>query len=249
MRSKVKALVENLDSTAGRRFELTIQVLVIVSLLEYSISTLRNLPEPMKTGLEAIEVVVVVVFTAEYLLRLYAADNRLKFATSFYGVVDLVAVLPFYAGLGVDLRSLRSIRLLRVFRLLKFARYTRAVDHLRRAFLSVKEEIAIYFVATLIVIFLASVGIHFFESEAQPEAFGSIFHCAWWAVVTLTTVGYGDAYPVTVGGRLFTSVLLIAGLGLVAVPSGIVASALVAVPRTSDREDRPVVESHQRGDV
>lgn len=238
MRSNIKDLVNHSDSKAGRWFEVAIQVLVLISLVEYSISTLRGLPTTAMAVLEAIELVVVGVFTVEYLLRLYAADDRLRFVFSFYGIVDLVAILPFYAGLGSDLRTLRTLRLLRVFRVLKFARYTRAVEHLKQALLSVKEEIAVYLVATGIVIFLASVAIHYFEAEAQPEAFGSVFHCAWWAVVTLTTVGYGDVYPVTVGGRLFTSVLLIAALGLIAIPSGIVASALMGTPRSAGGTER-----------
>ena len=95
-----------------------------------------------------------------------------------------------------------------------------------RAFLIAKEELVLFGATALITLYLASVGVHYFESKAQPEAFGSVFHSLWWAIVTLTTVGYGDVYPITLGGRIFTFFVLIIGLGIVAVPTGLFASAL-----------------------
>ncbi len=94
------------------------------------------------------------------------------------------------------------------------------------AFMLVKEEIVLFFVCTIILIFITSAGIYYFENEAQPETFKSIFHSAWWSIVTLTTVGYGDIYPITLGGRIFTFFVLMIGVGLVTVPAGLVASAL-----------------------
>jgi len=131
---------------------------------------------------------------------------------------------------GVDLRAVRVLRFFRVFRVFKVLRYTKAIQRLKNAFSDVKEELVVYVMATMILVYLASVGIYYFESEAQPKQFGSIFHCLWWAIVTLTTVGYGDAFPITVGGRIFTSVVVILGIGTVAVPTGLLASAL-AKPR------------------
>jgi voltage-gated potassium channel len=145
---------------------------------------------------------------------------------SFFGIVDLLAVLPFYISTGVDLRSVRAFRLLRLFRLLKLARYSAAVQRFHRAFLIAREELALFGATALIVLYLSSVGIYYFEREAQPEAFGTVFHALWWAIATLTTVGYGDVYPVTAGGRVFTFFVLVTGLGIVAVPTGLFASAL-----------------------
>jgi voltage-gated potassium channel len=109
---------------------------------------------------------------------------------------------------------------------LKLARYSEAVKRFHRAFIIVKEELALFLFIALIVLYLAGVGIYYFENPAQPEAFSSIFHSLWWAVATLTTVGYGDIYPITVGGKLFTFFVLVIGLGVVSVPAGLVASAL-----------------------
>jgi len=118
------------------------------------------------------------------------------------------------------------MRLFRVLRLLKVLRYTKALDRFKKAFRSIKEELILFLLASGVLIYLASAGIYYFERQAQPEAFESVFHSMWWAIATLTTVGYGDIYPVTVGGRLFTTVILFIGLGVVAVPTGLVASAL-----------------------
>jgi voltage-gated potassium channel len=141
-------------------------------------------------------------------------------------MVDLAAILPFYIGAGVDLRSIRTFRLLRLFRIFKLVRYSAAVQRFHRALSIAKEEIVLFGTATLILLYLGAVGIYYFESDAQPERFGSVFHCLWWAVATLTTVGYGDVYPVTVGGRIFTFFILLVGLGVISVPAGLVASAL-----------------------
>ncbi len=122
--------------------------------------------------------------------------------------------------------AVRALRVFRVFRVLKFLRYTKAMDRFKHTFHEVKDELVLFLVAAVLVVFLSSVGIYYFESEAQPKSFGSVFHCMWWAVVTLTTVGYGDIYPVTVGGRIFTSVILILGIGIIAVPTGLFTAAM-----------------------
>ena len=155
---------------------------------------------------------------------------------SFYGIVDLLAILPFYlSAAGVDLYILRIVRMFRVLRILKLLRYNEALKRFGKALALAKEEIAVYSLATGMMLYLAAAGIYYFEHEAQPEVFGSIFHCLWWAVVTLTTVGYGDVYPVTAGGKAFTFVVLMCGLGIVAVPAGLVSAALSQVRRDEER--------------
>ena len=183
-----------------------------------------------------IEVATVAVFTVEYLLRLWLAERKARFVFSFYGIIDLLAILPFYVARGLDLRAFRAFRLLRLLRALKVVRYSRAIEHFRLAFEAIRAELTVFAVACLVVIYTSSVGIYYFESAAQPETFGSVFSSMWWAVATLTTVGYGDVYPVTVGGRLFTALILLIGLGVIAVPSGLFASALTQVLRREDDE-------------
>jgi voltage-gated potassium channel len=222
----LKQVIERTDTAAGRAFDLVIQGLIVVSLVSFSVETLPTLSPEWRDALQVTEVVLVALFTLEYALRLSVADKRLRFIFSFFGLVDLAAILPFYLATGLDLRSIRAVRLLRLFRIFKLLRYSQAIARLRRAFLVAREEIVLFVVAAMILLYLAAVGIYYFERDAQPDKFSSIFDGLWWAVATLTTVGYGDVYPVTVGGRIFTFIVLVIGLGIVAVPTGLFASAL-----------------------
>ncbi len=232
----LEQLVNDPSTRAGRIFNLTIQALIILSLVSFSIETLPKLQQSTREVLRLTEVVTVAIFTMEYFLRIFIANRKLSFIFSFYGLVDLIAILPFYVASGLDLRSIRVVRLLRVFRIFKFVRYSRAIQRFHYAFRIAREELILFFSVASVILYVAAVGIYYFESAAQPESFGSVFHSLWWAVVTLTTVGYGDAYPVTVGGRVFTFVVLTIGLGVVAVPTGIMASALSQARRMENEE-------------
>jgi len=219
-------LVDGNESTSSRVFDYLIQILIVVSLICFSLETLPDLSQQNKALLDVAEVCLVIVFTIEYVLRVFASHPKRKFVFSFFGVVDLLSILPFYLSLGIDLRHLRALRLIRLVRTLKLARYSLAARRIHRAILIAKEEIILYLFFTMILLFLSSVGIYYFENAVQPDVFSSVFHSLWWSVTTLTTVGYGDAYPITVGGRIFTFFVLIIGLGVVAVPAGLVSSAL-----------------------
>lgn len=232
--AQLKRTVEQSDTRAGRAFDLMIQALIVLSLIAFSIETLPNLSDGARVVLRWIEVITVAIFTGEYLLRLLVADSKPGFVFSVFGMIDLVSILPFYIATGVDLRSFRAFRLFRLFRLLKLVRYNKAIRRFHRALLIAREEIVLYLLLTALLLYLAAVGIYHFENTAQPEAFASVFHCMWWAAVTLTTVGYGDVYPITLGGRIFTFFLLLVGLGVVAVPAGLVASALAKAREMDD---------------
>lgn len=222
----LKQIVEENDTKWGRVFDLVIQALIVLSLVTLSIETLPDLSEAARQWLRWTEVLTVAVFTAEYALRVLLADRKLGFVFSFFGLIDIFAILPFYLASGIDLRSIRAFRLLRLFRAFKFVRYSKAIRRFHRALLIAKEEIVLFLMVTLLLLYFSAAGIYYFEHEAQPEAFSSVVHSLWWAVATLTTVGYGDVYPVTTGGRIFTFFVLIIGLGIVSVPAGLLASAL-----------------------
>jgi voltage-gated potassium channel len=169
---KLKRIVEHNDTRWGRVLDFFILSLVVVSLVTFSIETLPNLPPAAHHWLYVTEVITVAIFTVEYLLRLLVADRKLGFVVSFFGLVDLLAILPFYLTVGLDLRSIRVLRFLRVFRALKMARYSKAVQRFHRAFLIAKEEIVLFFIVAMMVIYFAAVGIYYFENEAQPHG--------WW---------------------------------------------------------------------
>ncbi len=226
----VHTMVDNRETRHGRAFEYVMFGMITVSVVTFSLETIPGLSKQARSALYVVEAVTVGFFTVEYGLRLYVARKRLTYVFGFYGIIDMLAVLPFYlAVLGVghiDARVLRMVRFMRVFRVLKFLRYNQAADRLHRAILISKEEIVLFVILSMILLYVSASGIWYFEREIQPEKFGSVFDGLWWAVATLTTVGYGDVYPVTPGGRFFTFLLLMIGLGIIAIPSGIIASAL-----------------------
>lgn len=234
MRQYLKSIVELNDNRKSRAFAYSIQLLILVSIVAFSFETVPDLDPATKLLLHRIETFCIIVFTLEYVLRIYCSDTKRKFIFSFFGIIDFLAILPFYLAMGVDLTSLRALRFLRLFRVLKLMRYNRALAHFSRAINRAKEEIFLFLLITLILVYFSAVGIYYFENAAQPEHFSSIFDSLWWAIITLTTVGYGDVYPITVGGKIFTFFILMIGLGIVAIPTGIISSALT---RSVDKKE------------
>lgn len=222
----------NTDTKAENNGDLPIwaeyssHVVVLYSLVCFTLGTDPSFKNT--SFIQASYIFTLSIFTIEYIWRILSSTRKMNYIISFYGIIDLIAILPALVSLGVlDFRASRILRLLRLFRLAKFLRFDGATKTLLVAFISIKKELIIFSFLTLTILYLAAVGIWYFESSSQPEHFGSVAKSLWWAVVTLTTVGYGDAYPITPGGKVFTTVILFIGLGLVAVPSGLLASSLV----------------------
>lgn len=236
-KKKLRDIVDNNTSKKGKIFDYTVQILILISLVDIALETLPNNPPTIKFILRWIEVITVLFFSIEYLLRVYVAKNPWKYIFSFYGLIDLIAILPFYLTRAIDLRFLRAFRIFRIFRAFKLVRYNTALKRFNLAYKLVKEEIILFLIVTSIFLFIASVGIYYFENPAQPDVFTSIFSSAWWAVVTLTTVGYGDIYPITTGGKIFTFLILMIGVGIVTIPAGLVASALTKARELEERKD------------
>ena len=170
------------------------------------------------------------------------SPRKRDFIFSFYGLVDLLAILPSLFLLP-GFRVLRVLRFLRVFRIFKATRFILAVDRLTAALRQIQQEILALVILSLMLVYLAACGIHYFEREVQPEKFGSILDSMWWAVVTLTTVGYGDVFPITPGGKIFTAFVTLIGVGLIAIPSGLLASVL-----TEARVEREQLEKEEGED-
>ena len=225
--------------TLSRVVDILLIFLISASVIAVVLESINTLEIRYSSWFYWFEVVTVAVFSVEYLLRVWSSvecpDNnaaqsaivtRMRFMVSFHAIVDLLAILPFYMlafGLfgGLDMRFLRAVRLLRV---LKLTRYSAALNMLVTTFSENGRSLSAAFFILLTVMLLAASGMYFFERDAQPLDFSSIPAAMWWAFATLTTVGYGDVTPVTVGGKVFGALITVIGLGMVALPTGILAS-------------------------
>lgn len=223
MKERLRTIFWDAESRVGQAFDLVMIFLVALSLVGMTLETLRNLPHWERQALAAVNAFVMVAFTIEYILRVWTAPDRFRYVRSFWGIVDLAAFLPFWLSFAA---GSQTVRLLRLLRLLKLLRYVAALERMRRAFDLVWRELSVVLLLAVLMIFITGVGIYNFENEAQPEKFGSIPDALWFAVATLTTVGYGDAYPVTPGGKLFTFLTLMIGLGIVSLPAAVVGAAM-----------------------
>ena len=225
---------------ASKIFDLFILSFILLSVISVFISTF-DLPEEYLKTLQQIEQASLIVFSVEYLLRIWTADllypgtgffrSRIKYIFSGMALIDLLAILPFYLPmlLPVNLIGIRAVRLVRLLRLLKLNRYSDALASIGAVFKRKAGEIfaSLFFVIILLVV--ASLLIYYAEHDAQPEQFKNAFSGLWWAVATLTTVGYGDIYPITPMGRVLGATIAILGIGMVAVPTGILSAGFVEV--------------------
>ena len=233
-RARLNAILDGSDPELGAIAQKAIGGLIVVSAL---VITLESMPGAMRrygTALEVAEFAILALFLAEFVLRLACAPKPLRYLFSFWGMVDFLACVPALLFLWPDLQTLRIMRLLRLMRLGKLLRIGHAFDRLAQALTTVRNEIFAVVMVSVLVLYLAAVGIYHFEHAAQPERFSSIPESLWWALATLTTVGYGDVYPVTVGGRIFTGLVLLVGLGIVALPTGLLTSALLSPDKAAD---------------
>jgi len=244
LRVRVDDLLDGEGSPGARRIATGLYSIILLSAATITVQSLPDLPPGTRQLLGAVEAVLLVIFTVEYALRLWSAPNRIGYALSFWGIVDLLAILPALLFLFPDAQVLRTLRIMRVFRMLKLFRMRRALMRIEHALSESRDELLLAVCLAGIVLFLAAVGIHHFERDAQPEAFGSIPQALWWALATLTTVGYGDVYPVTTAGRTFTALILLVGLGIVAIPAGVITSALMTAPEPNDT-DKPTTPTQE----
>lgn len=245
VKSKLTNVVDEKTTRLGRTVDNIIEILIIFSILVYAIGTLPNLEPHWVNILNVIDIICYSVFTLEYVVRIYISKKPLKYVFSFYGIIDLLAILPFLAGSKFDLRAIRALRIFRIISALKISRYSDAMNRFKTAIKLISAELSMFFIASGIFIFISAAGVFYFEHDAQPEKFASIFHSLWWAIITLTTVGYGDVYPITVGGRIFTFGVLLIGLGVVTIPAGLIASSLTKARQIQDKKKEEKKEENQ----
>lgn len=177
------------------------------------------------------EIASVVIFTIEYIWRIWAAKKKSQFIFSFFGLVDLIAILPFYLPMLIkmDLRFVRILRLTRIFRIFKVARYAKSLQLVGLVLKEKKESLVLTLFLTFIMLLVASSFMYEAEHRIQPDKFTDIFSSFWWAVATLTTIGYGDIYPMTTIGRFLSGIIALLGIGLVALPTGIIGSGFIEI--------------------
>ncbi|MEW7292465.1 ion transporter [Aquimarina sp. 2304DJ70-9] len=224
------------DDQWSRRVDLFIVYLIFFNVLAIVLESINWLRKDYQDVFDFIELFSICIFTIEYIFRIWSITEkeeysapirgRLKYLFSFYSIIDLLAVVPAYIPLlaTVDARVIRGVRLIRLFRILKLSRYNNAFSHIRHVISSKKEELIISLFAVLTLLVVSSSLMYFVENEAQPDAFSSIPATMWWGVATLTTVGYGDVYPITGLGKLMAGIMAILGVGLFALPAGILAN-------------------------
>jgi voltage-gated potassium channel len=229
-----------IGNTKGDRiFNAFIIILILLNVIAVMLETVPSIYEPYKQFFHYFDTVSVAIFTVEYLLRVWSCNHDEKYRHSIHGrirymfslgaLIDLIAILPFYLHtiIGFDLRILRILRLLRFLRLFRLTSYMKSTRMIINVFKSTKNELLLSLILTLFLIIISSCLIYFCEHLVQPLKFSSIPGTMWWSVVTLTTVGYGDMYPITVAGKILTSVILMAGVALFALPAGIITAGFL----------------------
>ena len=252
MKRRVFKIIERptADDLPSRVFAVFIMTLIVFNVVAVMLETVEGVRAWLARFFAVFEDFSVVVFTAEYALRLWScgsdpryrgARGRLRYALTPLALVDLLAILPFYLEfLPVDLRFVRALRLFRLLRIFKLARYSASLRTLDDVLRARKEELLVTLFIVVLLLVFASSAMYYAENEAQPDKFSSIPSSMWWGVATLTTVGYGDVYPVTPLGRLLGAVIAVLGVGLFALPTGILASGFSEELRKNRQPERTV---------
>lgn len=229
-RSRIHEIIFEADTPSGKAFDVILLVLIVISVLAVMLETVNDIEAQHGAVLRRLEWILTILFTIEYGLRLYCVRQPLRYATSFYGLVDLMAVLPLYVSLILpgshSLLVVRVLRLLRIFRVFKLARYLGEANVLRTALTNSLPKVIVFLGTVLTIVVIVSALMYMIEGR-DHGGFDSIPKSMYWAIVTLTTVGYGDVVPVTVLGKIMASLLMIMGFGIIAVPTGIVSAEIV----------------------
>jgi voltage-gated potassium channel len=230
-RQRLHEVIFEADTPAGKAFDLLLLVAIVLSTLAVMLETVDVYRQRFYLPLRAAEWVFTVLFTVEYVLRLICVRRPARYARSFFGIVDLVSFLPSYISLLVPgaqtLLVVRMLRLLRIFRILKLARFLSEAAELRLAVFNARTKIVVFLFTVLTVVSIMGAAMYLIEHD-HNAGFRNIPQSMYWAIVTMTTVGYGDVTPITVPGKLLASLIIITGYALIVVPTGFVSAEFVA---------------------
>jgi voltage-gated potassium channel len=233
LRAKLHEIIFEADTPAGKAFDVALLVLIILSVVAVMLESSSSVAARYGPELRTFEWIVTILFSIEYILRLYCVGSPARYARSFFGIVDLLAILPSYLSLIIpgaqSLLVIRALRLLRVFRVLKLAHFVGEASELTAALRASVRKIIVFLGAVLTIVVIVGSMMYLIEGEAN--GFTSIPVSIYWAIVTMTTVGYGDIAPQTPLGKILASAIMIMGYGIIAVPTGIVSVELAGVSR------------------
>jgi len=234
-KNKLHEIIFEAETPGGKTFDVALLIAIIVSVLVVIFDSVDSIHADYGKLLLCIEWAFTILFTIEYVLRLVCVRNTYKYAKSFYGLVDLLAVLPTYLGLVIggvqSLLVIRVLRLLRLFRIFKLTRFSAEAEILVQAIRASRPKIIVFIGTVIMMVIIMGSFMHLIESG--QNGFSNIPLGMYWAVVTLTTVGYGDVVPHTIFGKMIASVIMVMGYGLIAVPTGIVSVELAHASRLS----------------
>ena len=227
-KEKLHEVIYEADTKAGKLFDVILLIAILASIVLVMLESVVSFDEKYHTFLDISEWIITILFSIEYILRVISIRKPFKYIFSFYGVIDLLSTLPKYLSLifvgSHHFAALRALRLLRVFRILKLARYIGASNTLMKALKASKAKIAVFIFFIIIICII--LGTIMYMIEGAENGFTSIPRSVYWAIVTLTTVGFGDIAPQTPIGQLIASVIMILGYGIIAIPTGIVSSEM-----------------------
>tara|TARA_B100001109_G_C18860391_1_gene473669 strand:- start:1072 stop:1761 length:690 start_codon:yes stop_codon:yes gene_type:complete len=218
MRKKIHFYLNDVKDRYAIMIDVFLYLIIFLNIIDNSLMTMESMHK-YRSFSDSWNYIPLIFFSVEYLLRVYSNPNRLKFIFSFWGIIDFFALIGLHE---VGPKILREIRILRFISLFK---YEPAAMNIYKTFGKIKKELFYFSLLTIFMIYISSVGIWYFEYPTNSENFPNIFDSMWWSIVTLSTVGYGDVYPITEGGKIFASFLIIIGLALFAIPAGLVAGA------------------------
>lgn len=240
VKEKAFEIIESGKTPLSKIINITIVILIFLTLITVVASTF-DISNALRIIFSKFEIFSTIIFTVEYILRVWTSDllypelspirARIKYIFSFMALIDFIAILPFYLlfFIKIDLQALRTLRALRLLRIIKINRYTTALKTITQVFKNKANQLISSMVVVGLLMIIASVLMYNFESEAQPDKFSNAFDSLWWAMSALTTVGYGDVYPITVAGKILGIVIAIIGIGMVAVPTGIITAGFSEV--------------------
>ena len=222
MREKLHFYLTDTKNNISKFIDFIIYSIIFIDIIDHALMTMKSM-SPYYDYMEAWDWVPLIVFSVEYVLRVYSNPKRTSYIFSFMGIVHLIAIIGL-CNIGPEV--LREILVLRFIGLFK---YEPAAINIFTTFNKIKRELLYFTLISIFILYISAVGVWYFENPSNSEQFPDIFHSMWWAVVTLTTVGYGDISPITDGGKIFASLIIYVGLGFFAVPTGLIAGAFADV--------------------